>query len=124
MIGSTSRVDRDYFFQLVSGSTSDIAMLAAQLNEDALYQVGTLSLQRHVAGSLPPIGGCVPARMLKHDNPCEKGSARGDMNLQVREVQRRWIGTLWLELPAATRLRTFSTRLITLKWILCSLSYV
>lgn len=40
-------------------------MLAAQLNEDALRQVYTLSLQRHVAGSLPPAGGCMPARVLK-----------------------------------------------------------
>ena len=45
-------------------------MLAAQLSEDALYQVGTLSLQRHVAGSLPPAGGCMPVGMLKHDGPC------------------------------------------------------
>lgn len=47
---------------------SDIAMLATQLSKDALCVVGTLSLQRHLVGSLPAEEGNKPARGSKATN--------------------------------------------------------
>ena len=43
-------------------------MLATQLSKDALCVVGTLSLQRHLVGSLPAEEGDKPTRGSKATN--------------------------------------------------------